>query len=280
MKRKLLAMLAAASAVLPAIVHAANFADSVIAYTPGTGFATDFSTGEGFTNAAAALGSPSQVTPGAFGGPVDPFNPAYLKEQLVSIGSGGSLTLGFSSPIINDPAHRFGIDFMIFGNAGFVITNGNFSGGGVTDGTLFGANTGTSRVSVSDDNVHYFVLNPARAPGVDGLFPTDGSGSFDVPVNPALSGKDFTGLDLSGIRALYNGSAGGTGFDLSWAVDAQGNPVNLPEVRFIRLDLLTGAAEVDGVAGLGVVPEPATWTMLATGLVATIAFRRWQGHAQ
>src|SRR5262245_1135048 len=130
----------ALASVFPVLTHATDFAESVIAYNPGTGFATDFSTGAGYQNALAALGEPSRVTPGQFGGPVDPFNPPYLKEQLLSIGTGGSATFAFGTPILNNASNPFGIDFIIFGNSGFVITNGDFTGGGITDGSLFGAN--------------------------------------------------------------------------------------------------------------------------------------------
>jgi hypothetical protein len=262
-----LRMLALCSILATSIrTQAATFADSVVSYNPGTGFATEFGTGAGFTNASAALGEPSRVTPGQFGGPVDPFNPPYLTSQLVSIGAGGSLTVGFDHPIVNDATHPFGIDFMIYGNAGFVITNGNYSGGGVTDGSLFGANPGATRVSVSADDVTFYPLDPSRAPVVDTLFPTDGSGSFDLAVNPALANKDFAGLDLTGIRASYAGAAGGTGFDLAWAQDANSQKVVLPDVRFIRVDVLSGAAEIDGIAVPGAVPEPPPWALLAVGL--------------
>src|SRR5687768_14743038 len=122
-----------------------GYASSVINYNSGSGFAA------GYTNASSALGEPSRITPGQFGGPVDPFNPPYLSEQLVSVGAGGHLTLQFDSQILNNPGNPFGIDFLIFGNSGFSITNGDFSGGGITDGSLFGANSGQTRVSVSAD---------------------------------------------------------------------------------------------------------------------------------
>src|SRR5689334_1933963 len=91
--------------------HAASaqYADTVVSYFSGTGFSP------AYTNPAAALGEPSRITPGTFGGPVDPFDPPYLASQLVSIGTGGALTLKFSRPIINHPKNRFGIDFIIFG---------------------------------------------------------------------------------------------------------------------------------------------------------------------
>src|SRR5687768_14064525 len=108
------------------------YADTLIQYDPGIGFAGNF------TNALAALGEPSRNTPGQFGGPVDPFNPPFLPSQIVSVGSNGTLTVQFANPIANDSANRFGIDFLIFGNAGFIITNGDFSGNGITDGSLFG----------------------------------------------------------------------------------------------------------------------------------------------
>ena len=243
------------TSLLTVTVRSASFADSILSYNPGSGFATDFSSGRGLTNAAAALGEPSRSTPGTFGGPVDPFNPPYLNEQIVSVGAGGSLTVRLGAPILNLPSNRFGLDFTIFGNSGFVITNGNFSGGGITDGSLFGASSGSAIVSVSADNVTYFQLNPARSAPFDTLFPTDGGGSFDLPVDPTLVAADFAGRGLAGIRELYQGSAGGTGFDLAWAQDAAGQSVSLPEAQYVRITMLSGAAEIDGLAGVGAVPS-------------------------
>ena len=265
----LVLLLPLASSTLVSPANAAGFADAVISYTSGTGFATEFGTGLGFTNVAAALGEPSRLNPGPFGGPTDPFNPPFLRDQLLSIGTGGSLTVRFDSPIMNSPGNPFGLDFIIFGNSGFIITNGNFSGGGVTDGMLFGANSGRTRVSVSADDVNYFPLSPSLAPTVDGHFPIDGSGDFLRPVNPALRGADFSGRDLAGIRSLYAGSGGGAGFDLSWARDASGRNADLASVSFVRVEVLNGASEIDAFAV--VVPEPATWTLSALGVAFLLA---------
>src|SRR5690349_16902307 len=170
-------------------VHA-QFAGTVLNYNPGTGFA------DSFTNASTALGAPSQINP--FSENTDPFDPPYGTNQIVSIGAGGSLTLQLSTPILNNPGNPFGIDFIIFGNSGFIITNGDYSGGGITDGSLFGNNTGSTLVQVSTDGLTWYSLNPALAPTVDGLYPTFGSGDPQVPVNPALTPTDFGGQGLSG----------------------------------------------------------------------------------
>src|SRR5580765_5178687 len=96
----------------------AQYADSVIAYSPGSGVNPTF------TDPTRALGAPT-----TFIGyqNADPFNPPFLNSDLVSVGAGGSLTMQFSAPIPNDATHAFGLDFIIFGNSGFIITNGDFS---------------------------------------------------------------------------------------------------------------------------------------------------------
>ena len=272
MQKKSSVTLALAGVMFVPSLASAQFADSVVSYTSGTG------SQPGYNTPASALGEPSRITPGAFGGPVDPFNSAYLSSQLVSLGIGGSLTVQFNSPILNNPANPFGLDFNIFGNAGFIVTNAvdenwNYIGTPRTAGSLYGADATSTRVSVSTDGINFFTLNPAPAPIVDGLFPTDGSGRFDLPVNPALNAGSFAGQDLLGIRSFYNGSGGGRGFDIAWAQDGLGNSVSLGSISFVRVEVLGGNAEIDGFA---VVPEPASMSLLLLGSLALWATRRCQ----
>jgi hypothetical protein len=234
--------LAVATLFLVAKVSA-QFADSVVSYSPGLGGSP------GYTNAASALGAPARFTPGLYGGPVDPLNPPWQKSQLVSLGTNGAITLHFSSPITDAPGHPFGLDFLIFGNSGFVATNATYD---VTGGQLFGTDAVSTRVSVSPDGVTFYTLDPALAPTVNSLYPTDGSGNFFFPVNPALHSSDFGGKSVDGIRALYSGSGGGMGFDLAWAQDASGHPVHLSSAQFVRIEVLDGHADIDAVAAVEV----------------------------
>jgi hypothetical protein len=246
-----------------------QFAAAVAAYSPGTGFATEFGTGLGYTNAAAALGQPNVNT--SFG-PVSPFNPPFDRADLVSLGTNGSLVVQFLDPILNDPANPFGLDFIIYGSAGFIDVD---YPNGLTDGaaSTFGANAGQTRVSVSADGVSFFTLNPALAPTVDSLWPTDGAGAFGVPVNPALTPADFANKSLAQVRGLYGGGAGGTGYDLAWALDVSNDPVHLASISFIRVEVLSGRAEIDGFAA--VVPEPGTLAVALIG-IAVAALCRWR----
>lgn len=252
----------------------AQHASTVLRYEPGIGYATEFGTGVGYTNAVAALGEPSRSTPGPFGGPVDPFSPPWQPSQVVSLGSGGLLELHLDSPIRRDAAHPFGIDFMVFGGSGFVIINGDYSGGGITDGSTFGQDPAQVRLSVADANGPWFTLDPALAPPLEGMFPTDGSGDFTRAVNPALKAADFNGLGLGGIRVAYDGSGGGTGFSLAWARDASGQPAPIAEATRLRLEVLSGRVEVDAVAAIRPVPEPQTIALAGAAAVAWLAWSR------
>src|SRR5581483_6796965 len=98
------------------------------------------------------------------------------------------------------------------------------------------------------DGTNWFTLNTNLAPVADGLFPTDGIGDPRLPVNPALTTNNFGGQNLSGIRTLYNGSAGGSGYSLDWVRDTNGNYVDLPIARFVRVNVLANKSEIDAVA--------------------------------
>jgi hypothetical protein len=239
MKKISIVLLACAGFVIH--THAAtNFAARVIDYNPGIGFAA------GYTNTEAVLSEPSRVNP--FGA-TDPFDPPYGKGQILSIGEGGSVTVQFDKPVHNGPHKPFNLDFIIFGNTGFIITNDfdlttfDWIGTPATDGSLFGNNPDVTRVSVSKDGDHFYMLDAKSAPVVDGLFPTDGAGDFRTPVHPGLTAQDFAGATLDDLRSLYQGSGGGSGYDIDWADD--GKKSDLPWIRYVRVEVLSGRSEID-----------------------------------
>src|SRR5215831_1561842 len=235
----------------------AQFATSVVAYDHGTGFAANF------TNANAALGGPT------IGSSVTPYAPPFSTSQIVSIGTGGFLTLQFATPILNDSGNPFGLDLLIFGNSFFVTTNGT-GASARTSGAVF-TSSGSTRVEVSQDGVSWYTLDPLLAPTVGTLFPTDGIGNPQLPVNPALGSSDFAGLNLAGIRSLYAGSAGGAGFDLGWARDGNGDPVSLESASFVRIDVLSGRTQIDAIAA---VPEPSILAFLVSAGLTLSRLRR------
>jgi hypothetical protein len=261
------AVLLGFAAALP-LRAAVTFADSVVSYSTGAGVLA------GYSNSLVALGAPAisiDYQPFA-----DPFNPPYASSNIVSIGTGGQLTLGFSVPLLNTPGNPFGLDLIVYGHDGFVDTN---YPSGQTDGVLFSTAygvPGVSKVFASADGVSFFELRPPSgvAATADTLFPTDGTGNFGVPVNPSLTNSDFANLTLAGIRTLYDGSAGGTGFDLGWAVDINGSPVALPSASFVRFEVSANVISIDAVSST--VPEPATWalSLAGTGCILMAANRR------
>ncbi len=240
MRSKKLFSLALAGLAFVSTSGGSPYAAAVVNYNPGSGYAT------GYTNTYTVLGQPS--TADSYGDPVDPFDPAWQTNQILSIGAGGWVTIEFDRPVVHHPDGNR--DFIIFGNSFFEVTNYSATNAPwITDGDVIN-DAGQTQVSVSRDGMTFYPLNPVLAPTANYLYPTDASGDFQLPVNPALAPSNFAGLTLTGIRALYNGSAGGASYDLAWAQDTNGNPVSLPDIRYVRVDVLTNYAQVAGFAAV------------------------------
>jgi hypothetical protein len=247
MKIKSLFAPALAGFVLVSTARASSFAGSVVAYSPGTGISP------GYTNTGVVVGQPS--TADAYGDAVDPFDPAYATNQILALGTNGSLTVKFAQPIISGvPGNPYGLDFMIFGDSFFIVTNAtdsnyNYIGTPATGGTVY-ADTCQATVWVSSDGMTFYKLNPALVPQLNYLYPTDGGGDFQIPVNPALTATNFAGLNLAQVRTLYGGSAGGAGYAISWAQDTNGHSVSLFEISYIRVEVQSGEALIAGFASV------------------------------
>ena len=217
------------------------FATRVVSYVAGTGAAA------GHRNPQTALGEPSRTT-GTASAPetVTPFQPAWMTNQIVSIGAGGSLTLELGQPAIDSPNNPFGVDLIVFSNAFF----SDVSGGGGSPGYCF-AEGGV--IDVSDNGVTWFEIPGAQA---DGPMPTMGfidAGPFDSvpgsltsnfrkPMNPAITLSNLQDLDYVDVINAYDGSGGGVGVDLA--------SVGLNQAHFVRIRQPIGATtspEIDAV---------------------------------
>lgn len=253
--------------LLGAAARAADpWADQVIRYTPGAGITADFVTGALFNDPLAALGEPTRIaSTDSFPSVVTPLNAPYRSYEVASIGFGGELVVKFDEPVTNDPGNPFGIDLLVFGNAFFDGTFGfPFNPGGVA--TSVAAEGGLIEVS-ADDIVYFAVAGQA-----DGLFPTNAyadvvdpyagpagalPADFTRPVDPAFNpiGKTF-----AQIIAGYAGSGGGLGVDIG--------PTGLSSISYVRITNPPGAAfipEIDALADVASVPEPAAWRMFFLG---------------
>jgi hypothetical protein len=236
---------------------AGPWASEVVEYRPGT-YPQD-----GYTNAAAALGPVSTHT-GAppWDGPVTMFNAPYLADQTVSIGPNGSLVVRFDIPVTDLP----GPDFIVYGNAGFTDPVWDDLTLDIGDpAALYGADGG--RVDVSPDNVNWMTL----AGTADGLFPTQPwldteatlPARFGKPLPQDLTLADFNGLSFADALLLYQGSAGGAGFDIASSGWSQ-----IHYVRIVNDGTYTTGDFTTEIDALRVVPEPATLALLALGILA------------
>ena len=247
-----------------------NYADTVVSYVAGVNYGSDAyaSHDPTYQNPSVALGAPTTGSDGST--PYSIIYPAYMTSQICVINAGGELTLGFNTPIVNDPVnHAYGMDFTIFGNDFFTGTASKLGGAYTHPGLT---------VWVSQNDVNFYELDVPNGYGADDGFPEQGSGNPLLPVNPSLTLSSFNGLSAAQALSLYNGSAGGASFSISWAVDANGNPVDLSSINEIEIEGpsntsgLTPSSQdayglVDAIAVVESVPEPSTVALFCTGIM-------------
>lgn len=273
--------------------------------------AADVAPGGAYGDPANALGAPSRTVPGWNGPdyPATPAAPAWGGGRLVSLdsareddGARGSITVEFDHPVADDPRNPFGLDFIVFGNALHTL-GGNSSFTGVGDPATVVFNTGAvaaerGLVEASADGTNWFAF--ADGPYADDFAPTMSRlydpedpdlslfGSSAItnkwwgapsdatrPVDPSLSGADFKGRSLADYARLYDGSAGGTGFDIS-AFDLPRDALGRKFIRFVRITTLDpdASTEVDAVADVAPAPSFRNW------VDAHIAFEERPGFAK
>ncbi len=141
----------------------------------------------------------------------------------------GWIIVEFDKPIQNDPRNWHGMDFIVFGNAGFVSTGyvnyyTSMETYRVHSTASVIAETSRVTVAVSPDNVTWYEYPAPRAdyywPGNAFAWDRDAhvwGEALDStkPVDPALTPAEVAGLTVADAIDRYKGSAGGTAFDLA-----------------------------------------------------------------
>jgi len=246
------------------------FATEVVEYVEGTGVGFDWISGDPFNDPNTALGRPTVDTTGDDWFipldepvPVVPVYPAFRAFEIVTIGYDGRLTLKFDHRVENDPRNPYGLDFIIFGNASVPPGEGqSWTNDNPNDVTIGSADVAREPglVSVSQDGGETWYIY-GEGPYADDFAPTLGRvydpenpdeslGEWNewwghptdptLPLDPALTADSFVGKTVAEVAVLYDGSAGGTAFDIGI--------FGLDWIQYVRIDNTgDGTPEIDAV---------------------------------
>jgi len=172
---------------------------------------------------------------------VAPTNTGLVTTNLIlTLAASDEIIVRFDQPVEDNPAHPYGVDLLVFGNSFFTpnqfVNDSADMSACVLTGTIFSE---PLKISVSpgftsqpgevaDDPDTWLWYRYDNGPFADSSFPTHAYQwdrattswtsermDFTKPVNPALQSIfSAGGLTAADGIDLYNGSGGGTGFDL------------------------------------------------------------------
>lgn len=271
-----------------------------------------------FNNPNNVLGAPARfvkvysgnmggVSSDAYGGVVHPVVPGYTGGLHLSLISPddeepGYVVIAFDHDVLDDPDNPFGVDFIVFGNSGCTKST--------TTGMTALDDPATCRLTAQgfpEESVVEVAQDPdgpwygsERWRTSDGFAPTLGhrydpanadtnlySGNLwwgvptdpTFPVDPRIDFSDCADLTLAELCQRYNGSAGGTGYDLEYAKDKDGNCLpsdaahgGLKWFRYVRISGIESdtpnddgdymsSPEVDAVADVAPVSGYKNWVL-------------------
>ncbi len=212
-----------------------DFAAEVVRYIQGSGVGYDWIDFNEYNDPNTALGRPTLETTGDMDiGPevpmvVVPVYPAWRSFEVVTVGAGGELVLRFNHRISDDKNNLHGVDFIVFGNSNWRIASGGSWGQNSNPETVTVSSTFYKEpglVSVSQDGQAWYRF--AEGPYADDFAPTAAYQWDEVnnvwaeeldptqPLDPNLALGDFAGNTVAEIIDIYDGSGGGTGYDIKW----------------------------------------------------------------
>ena len=262
-----------------AFAEFSDFASEVVSYSGSFGPSP-------YNDPCAVLGKPSTICKnGGIDSPPEPnfrvklVESAYYvdlndKKVVTTLNPDAFIVVKFDHKVVDYPGNLYGIDLIVFGNSYFY-----FYGGNVNDSTNMNTCQLTVEgyfeaieVSVSQDGVTWYSFN--SGPFADDLFPTqaykwdrqhaiwtDKEMDFTKPVDPNLGYSDFEYISAADAIDLYDGSGGGTGYDLRNLTDYNNLAVD-PNTgyRWIQYVKLNGVAasqgEIDAVSDAAACGDP------------------------
>jgi len=237
-----------------------DFATEVVSYSGPFGSSP-------YNDPCAVLGKPSTVCKN-LGRPEPNFRvklvePAYYvdlndKKVITTLNPDANIVVKFDHKVVDYPGNLYGIDLIVFGNSCFG------GSGDISDSTNMNTYTLTNdgwfeqiEVLVSQDGVTWHSFSGGLY--ADDLFPTqaykwdrqnarwtDREMDFTKPVDPNLDYSDFE-ISAADAIDLYDGSGGGTGYDLRNLTDYNNLAVD-PNTgyRWIQYVKVKGTAESQG----------------------------------